>query len=204
MKKLGLQNITIKDVLISILILVVTFGYFFVNYIEEGVKSVDVLGFTIGSFGFQDISDMVYFVKMKLIIIVFSIIWYFTCKHWWKSAILVIITIELLKLLSALNSNQEYVDEIEYYSSLPITIPIILLIIFIAKKINDYNLANNLRSELDYKINSIFFELHKEKKDDAEKLKNDFRKLKNNEKIIGSHSIYLNKLIQMRDNFYEI
>ena len=100
MEKLGLQNITIKDVLISTLILFVTFGYYFDRYIPEGITEVNFLGITIGSYGFDGIAHMFYFTKMKFLIIAFSAIWYFTCSHWWKSAILVITTIELLKLFS--------------------------------------------------------------------------------------------------------
>ena len=203
MNKFSFQNIRVKDVLISVLILVVTFGYFFDDYISEGITEINILGITISSFGFVDISDMIYFTKMKFIIIFFSIIWYFTCRHWWKSAILAIITIELLKLFSALNSNQSHVDEIEFYSSLPLTVPIILIIIFIAKRINDYNLNENLRYELDNNINEIFFELHKEKKEDVKNLKKCFVELKETKKTAKDEYDYLGDLIEMRDNFYK-
>jgi hypothetical protein len=204
MEKLGLQNITIKDVLISTLILFVTFGCYLDRYIPEGITEVNFLGITIGSYGFQYVSDMIYFVKMKLLIITFSLTWYFTSKHWWKSAILVIIIIELLKLFSALNSNQRYVDEIEYMRSLPLTIPVIILITFISKKVNDYNLANNLRIELDNKINKIFFELNEESISQVTDLKTSFIKIKNTEKINEDELMYLKKLIEMRDDFYKI
>ena len=203
MEKLGLQNITIKDVLISTLILFVTFGYYFDRYIPEGITEVNFLGITIGSYGFQDISDMLYFVKMKLLIIVFATIWFYTCKHWWKHAILLILAIELLKLFSMLNPNQKYYDNIEFVTSLPITIPIILLVIFISKKVKDYNLAKNLRFELDNKINELFFELNQEKKEDIQNLKKCFIELKVNNKKIEDELEYLNQLIEMRNNFYK-
>ena len=204
MRKFSLRDIAVKDVLISTLILFVTFGYFFDSYIAEGITEVNFLGITIGSFGFEDIAHMLYFSKMKLLIIVFSLIWYFTCKHWWKPAILVITTIELLKFFSTLNSNQDYFDNIEFVSSLPITIPIILLIILISKKVNDYNLSKNLRYELDDKINDIFFELNEEKKESIENLKKNFTRLKMNKKMVEDELEYLNELIEMRDNFYKV
>ncbi|MEM5564817.1 hypothetical protein WNY78_06860 [Psychroserpens sp. AS72] len=203
MEKFGLQNITIKDVLISLLILVVTFGYFFDSYVPKGITEVNILGITVGSLGFEDIASTIYFVKMKLIIIVFSIIWFFTCKHWWKSAIIVITTIEMLKLISVFSFKQTYVDEIEYYTSLPITIPIILLIIFISKKINSYETAKNLRSDLDNKINEIFFEINSEDKQRVEKLKDDFIKLKMKVNIVDHEFNYLKELIEIRNNFYK-
>ena len=89
-------------------------------------------------------------------------------------------------------------------TSLPITIPIVLLIIVISKKINDYSLAKNLRFEVDNKINKMFFELNKEKRESVENLKNNFEKLKFDKKLIENELEYLNELIEMRDNFYKV
>lgn len=204
MKKFGLQDFTVKDVLISILIVLVTCGYYFDNNVRKGITEVNLLGITIHSFEFDDIASFIYFTKMKILIIMFSIIWFFTCRHWWRSSILVITTIELMKLVSILNFNQEYIDEIEFYTSLPITIPIVLLIIFISKRINAFNLSRNLRSDIDNKINDIFFKLNEEKKSEVENLKNSFINLKMKEKISDDEFGYLNELIEMRNNFYKV
>ena len=157
-----------------------------------------ILGFEIGSFGFLDIQVLVYYSKMKLLILFFAITWYLTCKHWWKSAILVIVTIELLKLISAFNANSEGMDEIDFVVSLPITFPIILLLFLVSRKINTYSLSKDLRSEIDIEIDDVFFELHNIDKIQLDSLKEKFLEVKKEKNV----KTYLKDLILIRDKFY--
>jgi len=188
------KKVKIKDVIIVLLILGVTFGYFFVD---------NILDKKYGFFEFYTDAGLLYYSKMKLLIIIFGLIWYFTSKHWWKSAILVIIFIELLKLISIFDINQKQMDEIEYYKSLPITIPIILLLFFISKKINDYNLAKEIRLDLDIEIDNLFFELHQDKINNINQLNDKFDEAK--KKLSNDDNLeYLKELISIRDEFYNI
>lgn len=189
-----------KDILISISIVLVTILYFLDIYIiPEGLESISILGVQLGSFGFDGINHLAYYLKIKFLILFLSITWYLTCKHWWKSSILVIITIELFKLITALNSNQTDIDQIDYLISLPVTLPIILLLIFISKKINDYNLAKELRFDIDQQIDDLFFEMYNIEKNKIDDLKKELLNLKKT-KQQKSSSKYLNDLISLRNN----
>ncbi|MFK7781642.1 hypothetical protein [Psychroserpens sp.] len=196
-----MKKFKLKDYLISFLIVAVTLLYFCDKYLGlEGVESVSIFSFDIGSFGFPDFRQLFFYSKMKLLILFITITWYLTCKHWWKSSILVIITIELLKLVTALKANSEFYDEIDYLISLPITLPIILLLVLVSLKINKYNLTRDLRSNIDEEIDEVFFELHSIDKTQLDFLKDKFLKIKN-EKKTGS---YLEELKSIRDKFYDI
>lgn len=193
-----------KDIFISISIVLVTLLYFVDRYlIPEDMKTVSVFGFEIGSFGFMDINELVYFSKMKLLILFFSITWYLTCGHWWKPAILVIIILELFKLVSLFNTNSYYIDEIEYLISLPITTPIIILLILLSSKLNRLNLSYEVRNSLDGEIDEVFFQLNKEKSNELNELK---EKIKNIKKKYHNESkeSYVNELISIRDEFYKL
>lgn len=189
-----MKKLNWKDIAISLLILLVTFGYFTDEYILQ--NDVDMIDS-------YTINGMIFYSKMKILIIAFSLIWYFTSRHWWKSSILVIITIELLKLISIFDVNQKYIDEIEYYSSLPVTIPIVILLFIISKKLNKFNLSEEIRSEVDTEIDSIFFEIHQDKKIEIKKLNNTLLNLKNSQLNKNSQE-YFQKLISMRDDFYNV
>ena len=188
-----MKNFKLKDVLISLLIISVTLLYFIDNFILKHNGT---------NFEFHELKSLVFYSKMKILIILISIIWYLTCKHWWKSSILIIITIELLKLVSIFNPNQIEIDKIEFLTSLPITIPIILLLFFISKKISNYNLANELSLKIDNEIDDVFFELHAAKKKEIGILNKKLDKLrkKKNENTIK----YLQDLISIREEFYKV
>lgn len=193
-----MKDFTRKDVLISISIVVVTLLYFADAYIPPDLQSFKIFGFEVNSYGFPDLKHLIYYSKMKFLILFLTMTWYLTCKQWWKSAILVIITIELLKLFTALNSASEEMDEIDYVVSLPITVPIIILLIFVSLKINKYSLAKDLRTKIDIEIDKVFFELHEKDKFHIDSLKENFEELKKNK----NEKNYLNELIFIRDKFY--
>ncbi|MCK8481902.1 hypothetical protein [Psychroserpens algicola] len=193
----------IKDITPALLILTATFGYFLDEFIPNGINEIDLFFFKIGSFGFSDFSLFIFFMKMKVLILIFSIIWYYTCRHWWKKAILAIIAIELLKLINAFNYQQNLTDEIEYLRSFPVTVPILFLIIIFFKKIKNYYLEKDIRQKIDSEIDSVFFDLNKEKIEDLDLLKERFFKIRNETNSKNKHE-YLQKLISLRDDFYKM
>ena len=193
-----MKDFSRKDVLISISIVVVTLVYFADAYIPPNLESFKVFGFEIGSFGFPDLKHLIYYSKMKFLILFLTITWYLTSIHWWKSAILVIVTIELFKLFTTLNSASEEMDEIDYMVSLPITLPIIMLLILVSLKINKFNRAKDLRSKIDIEIDQVFFELHFRDEFQIDSLKEKFEELKKNK----NKKSYLKQLILIRDKFY--
>jgi hypothetical protein len=198
-----LKNIKRSDIIVTTLILFITYFYFMLSDIEEGIEKIDLYFFEIGSFGFPDFAHLIYYAKMKLLIICFALIWYFTCKHWWKSVILVVIAIELSKLITALFNNEYGIDEIDYITSLPITLPIILSLVIISNKINKFNLSLDLRSKIDDEIDVVFFDLYEQKNNDLLKLEDRYNDIKNNKSTYNAQ-IYLEKLIMIRKEFYKI
>ncbi|WP_299274629.1 hypothetical protein [uncultured Psychroserpens sp.] len=195
-------KVKVKDIIIIVLILGLTFGYYAVEQIPTRIKKVNFIFFEVGDLGFVDFSTMAHFIKMKVLIILYALTWFFTSHHWWKSSILVIITIELLKLISALNPNQRFFDEIEFYTSLPITIPIILLLFYISYKIDKYNLAKKVLYKLDNEVDELFFEIYQDKKKELIKLNEDYKKAQT-ELSKENNLDYIKQLISIRDTFYK-
>jgi|GEM_PF-6006308 len=192
------------DILISVLIILVTLLYFSDEYlIPEDLKTVNIWGFEIGSFGYLNINELVYLSKMKVLILFFSIIWYLTCRHWWKQAILVIIILELFKLIGIFNTNSYYVDEIEYLTSLPITAPLIILLILLSSKLNKIRLSDEVCHSLDEEIDEVFFQLNQDKFNELDELKKKIKSTK--ERYYNENKeAYVNELISIRDEFYKL
>lgn len=190
------------DILISVLIILVTLLYFSDEYlIPEDLKTVNIWGFEIGSFGFIDFESFVSFIKTKILIILFASIWFLTCKYWWKPAILILIIIEFVKIGITFNMNIDKIDVIDYLISFPITIPFILILLYISHKLNSYNLKNELRARIDSEIDEVFFQIENVKIKELKELKMSLSKIKK-EKEIMSPEKYLKELILIRNKFY--
>ena len=197
-----MKDFKLKDALISVLIILVTLLYFLVGYlIPEGLETINILGFEIGSFGFPDAVSFFNFIKTKILIVLFASIWFLTCEHWWKPAILILITIEFIKLKVSFDSSVDRIDVIDYIISFPITIPFILMLLYISDKLNSYNLKKELRTKVDDEIDEVFFQLRKVKTNKLEELKISLNEAKKEKSLINSDD-YLKKIISIRNEFY--
>jgi hypothetical protein len=198
-----MKEFKLKDIVLVVSIIVVSILYFFAGkLIPEGIDTVSILGLEIGSFGFLDIKNFVLISKMKFLILFFAITWYFTCKHWWRSAILVIIILEFFKIANVFNSNKYYIDELEYLTSLPITIPLIILLVLFSLKLYKLGFSNEVRRSLDKEIDDVFFELNKNKLNKLESLRERIENAKRETNNFDKKK-YLDKLISLRNEFYK-
>lgn len=191
-----------KDILISVLIISVTLLYFHISFfIPKGLKSISVLGFEIGSFGFLDFESFLSFIKTKILIVFFASIWFLTCEYWWKPAILIVIIIEFLKIGMIFNLNIDEIDVVDYLISLPITIPFIVILLYFSHKLNSYNLKKELRARIDNEIDKVFFQIENVKVNKLKELKTSLNKIKKKKNTMNSED-YLKKIISIRNEFY--
>lgn len=198
-----MKGFKLKDILISILIVSVTLLYFSDRYfIPNGLETVNIFGLKISSHGLFDISKLIYFSKMKLLILFYAILWYISCKHWWRQTILIIIIIELFKLATIFNYNNTRMDEIEYLVSLPVTVPLIVLLVFLSIKINNFRISNEVRNSLDLEIDNTFFNLNQDKFEEFDEMKKKMMNIKRTK--YKNKESYINELISIRDEFYKL
>ncbi|MDG5491646.1 hypothetical protein [Psychroserpens sp. SPM9] len=194
MKKIS----TIKNYLTDLVIILIIAQVPLLFYVKE-LLSVEKLNSTVEGF---DISYdiLLWFLAVKLQVIILLIIWYFTSQHWWKNALLVPMTLEFFKLISFFNTKVESFDEIDFITSIPITIPLIFSIIFLSKRVNQFHNHQVIYKDLNSEIENTFNEINKNIIDD-DKLIISFQSLKT-EKDSYKRTEYLKKLIELRNKFY--
>lgn len=193
----NLKELKTKDVVIALLIMALPF-LFFTYELTPMTQSWETSLFTINAGAFEEVLIWFYFFNIKLLIILSLIIWYFTCKHWWKNAILVPLIIELFKLRTFLNPSMRFIDEIEFFQSLPMTIPIIGIIVFVSKKTAFSSKYIDLSNELNQEIENILKEINRVDGSNHVKIKLEFENLKKNKKNI-SLEVYNNELHRLRE-----
>jgi hypothetical protein len=185
-----------KDIIIPLLIIALPF-LFYTYRLAPDLTIWETKLFTINAGSWESAKYYIWIINIKLLLIFSLLIWFITCKHWWKNVILIPFTIELLKLRSIFDESVEYIDEIEFFYSLPITVPIILFILFLSKKIGYYSQYSDLHNEINQEVEKIIEELNIVEQRDILFIKNEFEKIKN-EKSKTNLNDYQNKLLRLR------
>ena len=94
----------------------------FLFYLYEFVPTQDkweTWFFTYESNNYQDANVAMWVLAMKVVPLFLSLIWFFTCKHWWYHALVVPIAMFTFQVISALNEDI-YMDEVHVLYLLPI------------------------------------------------------------------------------------
>ncbi|MBQ0786211.1 MAG: hypothetical protein KBT69_01830 [Oceanihabitans sp.] len=196
----NIKELKTKDVVIALLILALPF-LFYLYKLAPDTPVWETSWFTLNSGVWESIYLYLWLTFTRLLLVVILSIWFITCKHWWRYVILVPLIIELFKFISVFNNNVSVIDEIEYIYSLPFTIPIILFIIFISKKINYYSKYLDLNNEMNAEIESLLNEL--EINNDKAMVIEDFKKLKENKSSLSTED-YKNKLMYLRKHLTKL
>ena len=130
---------------------IATSPYFF--YLYESVPDTqiwDTFLFTYNSRGWQDANLAMWILTSKLIPLIFLLIWFFTCRHWWYHSIIVPISMYLYQVVIFFNEELNYIDQFQLIYLVPIMAIIIPSIYLIrAQMFNKINYADKTMEELE-------------------------------------------------------
>ncbi|WP_299116989.1 hypothetical protein [uncultured Winogradskyella sp.] len=122
-------------------------------YLHESVPTSqvwDTFLFTYNSRSWGDANLAMWILTGKALPLLFLIIWFFTCRHWWYHAILVPITMYTFQIFSFFNSELQYLDQFQLIYLVPIMAIIIPSIYLIrAQMFNKINYADKTMEELE-------------------------------------------------------
>jgi hypothetical protein len=83
-------------------------------------------------------------------------IWFLTSNNWWKYAILVPLTMFLFQLSGVINYKIQYIDEFDFWYSLPLILPIVIFLAYISYRLGKSLSSNDLKAQLDEEITNMF------------------------------------------------
>ncbi|MBT8256226.1 MAG: hypothetical protein KJO23_06770 [Bacteroidia bacterium] len=150
-----------KSVFIGVLLILILIATPFLFYLyrlapAEGSEWKTFFG-TIKSGGFSTVQSYIYTLFTKLTFVLLTGVWFLTSRNWWKYAILVPFTMFLFQLSGVINHNIQYIDEFDFWYSLPVILPILFFLIYISILLSRKQSASeNLKDEMDEEINKIF------------------------------------------------
>ncbi|OUR91993.1 hypothetical protein A9Q87_09330 [Flavobacteriales bacterium 34_180_T64] len=192
-----MKKYEIKDILIGISIIILPIFLFIHKWIPEA-DSLIIFNFTFDRGEFTKVNVLVWILCFKFFTIAILSLWYISCKHWWKQAILVPLIIELFKFFGVFYTQHDFIDEIDFLYSLPLTLPIIIAVIIISKRLNYYSITQDLKDDMDEEINTIFSELAFEGHEKIKQVIIDFEHAKLNSKNLNNKE-YLKELKSLKN-----
>jgi hypothetical protein len=151
------------DNVIIIAIVIATYLLFVYDFFPDQ-KEASIFGYNYNSGYFQSIKTTAFMFFSKLVPILLLCIWFVTNKSWWYYVLLIPISVYVFQLVSVINDDLLFLDTIEFYQSLLVTIPLSLLLYATRKKLTFYIKAFDLKAQIDQQIIDAEKELFNEKK----------------------------------------
>jgi hypothetical protein len=112
---------------------------------------------TLNAGNFSSAQSFVHALFTKITFVMITAIWFLTSKNWWKYAILIPLTMFLFQLSGVINFQLQYIDEYDFWYSLPFIAPIVAFLIYISYRISKKEIhSNDLKSDVDEEIRNFF------------------------------------------------
>ncbi|WP_380216299.1 hypothetical protein [Jejudonia soesokkakensis] len=146
----------IIGVLLSILLTATPFLFYIYQFAPADSKEWETSFGTIRANGFNSVQSFMHAVFTKATFVLLLGIWFLTARNWWKYAILIPLTMFLFQFVGVLNVELAYIDEYDFWYSLPIITPIILFLIFISIRLSSkQDISASLKREVDDEIQKM-------------------------------------------------
>ncbi len=114
------------------------------------------IGFlTIYSGGFESVLSFLHAFFTKFLFVLLTSIWFLTCSHWWKYAILIPFSMFLFQLSGVLNYQIQFIDQYDFWYSLPLVLPIVIGLIWWSARLYIHSKLLDLRSQIENELEII-------------------------------------------------
>ena len=144
-------------VLLSIILVATPFLFYLYRIAPTDSTEWDTVFGTITAGSFQNVSYYLHSLFTKITFVLLTGIWFLTSTNWWKYAILVPFTMFLFQLSGVVNYKLQYIDEYDFWYSLPVVLPILFFLIYISIRLNKrFHEPNSFKEEVDDEIHKIF------------------------------------------------
>lgn len=198
-----MKEVSFKDALLIVTIVSLPI-LFYLHRLAPDTAVWKTSLFSLGSMGWESVRLFLWIVLTKIVTITLLSLWFITCKHWWRLAILVPLVIESFKLgLFLFNYTIGVYDELDYINSLPITIPLIIAIFFLSKKLNYYSLNKDIINEINIEIEILIEELSLLDQAKLEKGKEKLKQIQST-RTSSEDSDYLKQLLALRKEIFDL
>jgi len=125
-------------VVISFILITTPFLFYIYKFAPSDSKEWDTIFGTLKSSGFANMQAYMHALFTKITFVALTVIWFLTARDWWRYAILVPLTMFLFQLSGIINYELQYIDEYDFWYSLPFILPIVVFLIYLSYRISNY------------------------------------------------------------------
>ena len=192
-----------KDLVIIIGLIFLPSLFYLYHVIPPNIKTYDFILFKLNSNYYESLQVWFWVILIKLVFIITYIIWFSTCRYWWRNVLLVPLMYFIAQLFGVLNTELRFADKNDIFVGFLISLPIVFMIFIITKKMGYYSKSKSLNDALDSEINAVMEELSNIKFDDYKNIKFEFDSLFNKKHLLD-REVYLSKLIMLREQLQNL
>lgn len=190
-----------KDLFILLLIIITPFLFFLYTIAPEDVTEWKTRFFHINlSKTGDDVNATLWYFSYKLLIVFVFILWFITCKHWWRYVLLVPLFVELHKISRAYYELNYGIGNYNFYYSFILSVPLIILLFILSKKLNYYSLSKSINKQIDEEIYVLMNQVSNYKTVDYKEFKARLISLRKRKGNLDKKE-YLIQLIKLRDDY---
>jgi len=135
--------------LITLIIVFTPYLLYIHQNIPDDLENYETIFGTITAGYYGLVISYVYMFFSKFVPFLLLFVWFITCKHWWAHAILIPLCVYLFQLISVINDANDYLDEVSFIYTVPITTIVIVILYFLRSKMSIYIQAVDLKKEMD-------------------------------------------------------
>lgn len=142
---------------VAIALFLVTIPFYFYAYrlIPVEMAETKVFGITISAGSHVSLNYYAYYLFTKLVFLAAFTLWFYTCKYWWRLALLVPICMLIFQICGLVNTQINYIDEFDFWYSIPVVIPVAIVLVATSKWLNGYRRKLDLRDEIEFEIKDL-------------------------------------------------
>lgn len=149
------------------------------------------------SYGFNDLRTLLWFVRNKICLITPCILWFITCKHWWKYTIFSPIVLSVFQLWEVFQIESTVADETDILRPLPIILIVVVILLLVSRLINYQTKLLDLNDKITSEIETLI-DTHQDSKNLQDK-KNRLIALKQSKKS-GDSDENLETLLALQED----
>lgn len=146
----------ILGVLLSLFLIATPFLFYIYKFAPSDDKEWNTFFGAITSGGFGSVQAYMHALFTKITFVSLTGIWFLTSNNWWKYAILVPLTMFLFQLSGVINYKIQYIDEFDFWYSLPLILPIVIFLGYISYRLGKSVSSEDLKTQLDEEITNMF------------------------------------------------
>ena len=152
------KNIIYIGVVISILLIATPFLFYIYKFAPPESQEWDTIFGTLKSNGFGSMQTYMHALFTKITFVMLTGVWFLTSQNWWKYAILVPFTMFLFQLSGVINYQLQFIDEYDFWYSLPFIAPIIGFVIYLSYLISKHSTDESidLKNDATEEIHKMF------------------------------------------------